>query len=147
MFKVLSIFAVAAQASELPTFGQNPDKFMPDVEMLVDDAVNFIEEMHPVYAPAETGSEICVTNMAGFVLHWDMTDLLTGKTSGESAGYPADNVKCMKIAESLADIKEGDLVLAHVHAVAGVTHQVDTPIIYTASPEKTVTFSCKGTTL
>ena len=47
---------------------------------------------------------------------------------------------------SIYGLQEGDLIFAQVHAVAGVTNNVDTAVYYQATPAITVTYSCGGTT-
>ena len=48
---------------------------------------------------------------------------------------------------SIQGLNEHDLVYAQVHAVAGVTNNVDTAVFYQASPRVVVTYTCGGTTL
>ena len=72
------------------------------------------------YAPPEVG-RICVTNSAGFVLHFDMKDLDTDEISPDSGTYPIDETKCQPLSD-IAQIAEDDLILFRVHAVAGETN-------------------------
>ena len=46
---------------------------------------------------AVKGTKVCVSNFAGFDLHFHMTDLNTGASSAESDNYPIDKTKCMDI--------------------------------------------------
>jgi len=39
-------------------------------------------------APIQKFQKICVTNNAGFVLHWWMRDLIQGTQSQDSGSYP-----------------------------------------------------------
>ncbi len=48
---------------------------------------------------------------------------------------------------SIQGLSEHDLVYAQVHAVAGVTNNVDTAVFYQSSPRVVVTYTCGGTTL
>ena len=98
-----------------------------------------------VAGPAPKGSKICISNMAGFVMHWHTNDLVTGESSPETDHYPIDKIKCQDITE-IPNVEEGDLVMAHVKAVAGVDHDVDHAVIYDASAG-TISFSCTGATL
>ena len=91
-------------------------------------------------------TEICIANLGGYVLHWWMIDLITGTQSNDSGNYPIDQTRCMDFS-SLQGLSEHDLVYAQVHAVAGVTNNVDTAVYYQSSPRVVVTFTCGGTTL
>ena len=91
-------------------------------------------------------TEICVTNSGGYVLHWWMLDLITGTQSKDSGNYPIDQTRCMDFS-SIQGLSEHDLVYAQVHAVAGVTNNVDTAVFYQSSPRVVVTYTCGGTTL
>ncbi len=42
----------------------------------------------PSNAPIQKFQKICVTNDAGFVLHWWMRDLIQGTQSQDSGPYP-----------------------------------------------------------
>ena len=91
-------------------------------------------------------TEICIANQGGYVLHWWVTDLLTGTNSNDSGNYPIDQTRCMDFS-SIQGLSEHDLLYAQVHAVAGVTNNVDTAVFYQSTPRVVVTFTCGGTTL
>ena len=95
--------------------------------------------------PAVYGTTVCISNMAGFDLHWWMMDLNNGNASASSDNYPIDKTRCMSISISGENV--GDFIETYVHADGGVTQNVDTPIIYQASPPITVSYSCTGATL
>ena len=97
-------------------------------------------------SPAIPANEVCISNMAGFVMNWDMTDLVNGEKSANSGNYDIDQTKCMKL-EDIAHITEHDLVMPHVHADGGLTHEVSSALIFVKSRTGSVTFSCTGTTL
>ena len=94
---------------------------------------------------AVPANKICITNSGGYVLHWWMLDLITGTSSADSGNYPIDQTVCMGFS-SIYGLSEGDLIFAQVHAVAGVTNNVDTAVYYQATPAMTVTYTCGGTT-
>ena len=52
----------------------------------------------------------------------------------------------MHITKNLPDVKEGDVVMTYVKAIAGTTNSVDSAVIYD-STAPAVTFTCTGTTL
>ena len=78
---------------------------------------------------AVPASKICISNNGGYVLHWWMIDLITGTTSRDSGNYPIDQTVCMGM-DSIYGLSEGDIIYAQVHAVAGVTNNVDTAVYY-----------------
>lgn len=90
--------------------------------------------------------KICVNNAAGFVLHWDMRDLLTDKTSEDSGSYPIDQARCLSIAD-IPDIQDRSVVMCRVHAVAGETQDCADAVVFGANSTETATFHCSGTTL
>ncbi len=91
------------------------------------------------------GSTVCVSNSAGFDLHWWMQDLNTGYLSADSTSYPIDKTKCQAIA--IYGLNNGDFVETYIHADGGITQAVDSAIIYQASPAITVSYTCTGATL
>ena len=96
---------------------------------------------------ASYASKVCVSNMAGFVLHWWMDDLITGNSSSDSGSYPIDQTRCMDIAGTLNAANLGDFIEVYVHAALGETKTCNSAIIYQASPAVTASFTCTGTTL
>ena len=48
------------------------------------------------YAPVSV-SKICITNAAGFVLHFDLKDMDTDAISPDSGNYPIDQTKCLSL--------------------------------------------------
>jgi hypothetical protein len=56
-------------------------------------------------------SKICIDNSAGFVLHWDMKDVLTDNKSPDSGKYPIDQTKCQML-DTIAGVGIGHPVLA-----------------------------------
>ena len=96
-------------------------------------------------APAVYGNQVCVTNSAGFDLHWWMQDLNSGYLSADSQSYPIDKTRCMPIA--IMNLQASDFIETYVHADGGVTQSVDAAIIYLASPSITVSYTCTGATL
>ena len=97
------------------------------------------------YAPPAV-NRICVTNSAGFVLHFDMRDLDTDEISPDSGTYPIDQTKCQVLSD-IAHISEDDLIMCRVHAVAGETKDCEDAVKYNANSSETATFVCQGTTL
>lgn len=97
------------------------------------------------YTPPAVG-KICIDNDAGFVLHWDMRDLLSDKQSQDSGSYPIDQSKCMSL-ETIPDIKDQTIVMCRVHAVAGESKDCADAVIFQANSTETATFRCSGTTL
>ena len=95
--------------------------------------------------PAVYGSTVCVSNLAGFDLHWWMQDLNTGYLSADSTSYPIDKTKCMAV--SIYGESVGDFIEVYIHADGGVTQAVDSAVIYQASPAVTVSYTCTGATL
>ena len=96
--------------------------------------------------PAVHSSEVCVTNSAGFVMDFYFNDLVTGEKSSATDRYPIDQTKCVHISKVLGDVKEGDLIMTYVKAIAGTTNSVSTAVVYDASAPA-ITFTCTGTTL
>ena len=92
-------------------------------------------------------SKVCVTNSAGFVLHWEIDDLLNNAKGADSGSYPIDQTKCMSIGDTVPNVAEGDVLLCHVHAVAGVSHACDRAVIFSNATNEAATFTCTGTTL
>ena len=90
-------------------------------------------------------NRICVANQAGFVLHWEMKDLLNNNKSPDSGTYPIDQTRCQGV-DTIASIAEGDIVQTTVHAVAGISHDTDV-IQFSANASATATYTCTGTTL
>lgn len=91
-----------------------------------------------------SGSKACVTNSAGFVLHWWYEDLNNQTESPYSDNYPIDQTKCMDI--DIQNMHEGDYIIVNVHADLGLTKEADTPIIYD-STGPVLTYVCTGATL
>ena len=91
------------------------------------------------------GSTVCVSNLAGFDLHWWMQDLNSGYLSADSTSYPIDKTKCMSVA--MYGLKDGDFIETYIHADGGVTQMVDSAVIYQSSPAITVSYTCTGATL
>ena len=48
------------------------------------------------YAPVSV-SKVCITNAAGFVLHFDLKDMDTDDVSPDSGNYPIDQTKCLSL--------------------------------------------------
>ena len=97
------------------------------------------------FTPPEVG-RICVTNSAGFVLHFDMKDLDSDELSPDSGDYPIDQTKCQPL-DDIAHISDSDLILCRVHAVAGETKFCEDAVKYKVNSSETATFVCEGTTL
>ena len=97
----------------------------------------------PHTAPIQKFQKICVTNSAGFVLHWWMKDLVQGTQSQDSGPYPIDKTVCMDIGV-LPLIAEGDVVMCAVHADVGETQDCATAVQY-ASNGYSASFTCTGT--
>ena len=97
------------------------------------------------YAPVTVG-KICVTNAAGFVLHFDLKDMDTDSISQDSGDYPIDQTKCLSMSD-LANVAEGDLILCRVHAVAGESKDCMDAVRFSANSTETASFNCRGTTL
>ena len=94
---------------------------------------------------AVEADQVCVVNMAAFVMGFYFTDLITGYSSHETDGYPIDNQECVKIGDELV-ANAGDMILLEVHAHAGETLPGDSAMIYTPGAP-TITYTCWGTTL
>jgi hypothetical protein len=97
------------------------------------------------FTPPEVG-RICVTNSAGFVLHFDMKDLDNDEISPDSGTYPIDQTKCQVLSD-IAHISGEDLIMCRVHAVAGETKDCGDAVKYKVNSSETATFVCEGTTL
>ena len=93
--------------------------------------------------PIQKFQKICVTNDAGFVLHWWMKDLVQGTQSQDSGPYPIDKTVCMDIGV-LPQIAEGDVVMCAVHADVGETQDCAAAVQY-ASNGYSASFTCTGT--
>lgn len=91
-------------------------------------------------------SKVCVTNSAGFVLHWEARDLLSDTKGPDSGRYPIDQTRCMGL-DGIANIEDGHPVMAQIHAVAGVSHDVDKAVMYSSTSEYSATYTCSGATL
>eukprot|EP00756_Hemistasia_phaeocysticola_P029898 Hpha_TRINITY_DN16261_c0_g2::TRINITY_DN16261_c0_g2_i1::g.12839::m.12839 len=90
-------------------------------------------------------SKICVANDAGFELNWAAKSVSTGSKTASSGNYPIDQTRCMSLS-FIPGVKEGDKVLASVHAVLGKTNDVSTQVVYKENGLG-ATFMCTGTTL
>lgn len=95
---------------------------------------------------APDASEICVANQAGFVLHWELHDILGEMASADSGSYPIDQTRCLPLS-AIPDIKEGAVVMCKVHAELGETQFCASAVRYSANSTSTATFTCTGTTL
>jgi hypothetical protein len=91
-------------------------------------------------------SRVCVDNNAGFDLHWALKDLDTNNVGPDSGSYPIDQTRCLEI-KLIADVEDGDLIQALIHADGGVSHSSDSAVIFKANSTNGATFSCTGTTL
>merc|ERR1712013_375020 len=69
-------------------------------------------------------SKVCVTNSAGFVLHWEARDLITDVAGPDSGTYPIDQTRCMDLS-NIAKIEDGHAVMTKIHADAGESQDVD----------------------
>ena len=68
---------------------------------------------------AVPASKVCITNNAGFVMHYYFDDVVTGELSHSTDNYDIDQTTCLSIADAIADVKENDVILTYVKAVAG----------------------------
>eukprot|EP01116_Phalansterium_solitarium_P009992 TRINITY_DN24354_c0_g1_i1.p2 TRINITY_DN24354_c0_g1~~TRINITY_DN24354_c0_g1_i1.p2 ORF type:complete len:142 (-),score=61.16 TRINITY_DN24354_c0_g1_i1:176-601(-) len=110
-------------------------------------------ESVPVVPPKKAGgfnitivSEICVTNDAGFDLHWSMKDMYTNLRSQDSGSYPIDQSRCLNI-NTIPGVGPGHVVLCTVSADGGETQDCDWAVLYDPNSTNTATFVCSGTTL
>ena len=96
---------------------------------------------------ATYANKICIINDAAFRMYFNLQDLRTGQYSSDTSSYDIDKYKCMMIADAFpGNLNEGDYIFAYVHAQAGSTKSVDTPVLY-SSTATTATYNCRGATL
>ena len=95
---------------------------------------------------AVPADKVCVTNEAGFVLHYFFNDVITGETTPEYGGYAADHTQCTNISDAVYQASEGDALILEVRATAGETLPASTAMVYKPGAS-TINFICKGSTL
>lgn len=91
-------------------------------------------------------SKICVHNSAGFVLHWEARDDVTGSQTPDSGRYPIGITRCQDLA-LIPDIQDGHDVVVTLHAVAGKTKDLTKVVKYDSSSRARATYTCSGATL
>ena len=92
-------------------------------------------------------SRVCVNNDAGFVMHYHLTDLVTGNESPNTGDYPINQKICRDLsADVIPDLQEGDIIQVNVHANWGVDHVADTPVQYKPGAGTRI-YRCTGATL
>ena len=92
-------------------------------------------------------SKVCVTNNAGFVLHWEIDDLLNDAKSADSGSYPIDQTRCLGVEDTVPHVADGDVLMCRVHADGGVSHACNRAVIFSNATNEVATFTCTGTTL
>uniref|UniRef100_A0A7S4LQP4 Uncharacterized protein n=1 Tax=Oxyrrhis marina TaxID=2969 RepID=A0A7S4LQP4_OXYMA len=98
------------------------------------------------FAATTTVKKICVTNSAGFVLHWTAKDVLTDNQGEDSGKYPIDQTRCQDLT-AIPDIQDGHPVLPTIHAVLGVSHDGDKAVVFNSTSDESATYTCTGATL
>jgi len=91
-------------------------------------------------------ARICIANQAGFVLHWELQDILTQKLSADSGYYPIDQTRCMSLTD-IPGVVDGDVIMCHVHAVLGESQFCTSAVRLSNATSVAATFTCSGTTL
>ena len=94
---------------------------------------------------ASKAKRVCVNNNAAFNLHWNFVNQFSGNVSPDSGSYPINQSRCMDITD-VPNVESGDFLNIKVAAIAGLTKNLDTGVIYDPNAG-TAVYQCSGATL
>ena len=94
---------------------------------------------------ANRAKRVCVNNNAAFNLHWKFVNQNSGNESPDSGSYPINQSRCLDIT-NVPNVNNGDFLNVKVSAIAGLTKNLDTGVIYDPNAG-TAVYQCSGATL
>jgi len=93
----------------------------------------------------DSASTICVYNMAGFVLKWQLVNVHDNAETAPTSIYPIGQVKCIEAAD-LQSLQPGAQLVPVVKAIGGKEVTAGS-MSYDSITATQITYVCRGTTL